>query len=151
VDAEDSRLGAEVRRTYVTDLRFLHAGDLVLTSCLWFHEPAHSRRFVEALAGSGAEQFVPPADQLGGLLLGFGARGGLALRDDLVDQQGRPDRGATGGEELRLFRGQLGAVLDGIRALLQGDPDTGFRVGVRGDQHPERVRLVDGRPQPLAT
>jgi hypothetical protein len=35
VEAEDSRLGAEVRRTYVTDLpdpsRFLHAGDLVLT------------------------------------------------------------------------------------------------------------------------
>ncbi|SDZ31212.1 Purine catabolism regulatory protein-like family protein [Saccharopolyspora shandongensis] len=62
VEAGASGLTGEVRRAYVTDLpdpsRFLVPGDLVLTSCLWYHEPADSRPFAAALARSRAAGLV---------------------------------------------------------------------------------------------
>ncbi|MEV6228903.1 helix-turn-helix domain-containing protein [Saccharopolyspora shandongensis] len=62
VEAGASGLTGEVRRAYVTDLpdpsRFLVPGDLVLTSCLWYREPADSRPFAAALARSRAAGLV---------------------------------------------------------------------------------------------
>jgi hypothetical protein len=55
-------LDRTVRRAYVTDLpnpgRYLTTGDLVLTSCQWYHEALDSERFVEALAQRGAVGLV---------------------------------------------------------------------------------------------
>ncbi|TDD56031.1 PucR family transcriptional regulator [Saccharopolyspora elongata] len=62
VEAGAAGLTGEVRRAYVTDLpdpsRFLLPGDLVLTSCLWYREPADSRPFAAALARSRAAGLV---------------------------------------------------------------------------------------------
>ncbi|MEV0081410.1 helix-turn-helix domain-containing protein [Saccharopolyspora sp. NPDC050642] len=62
VEAGAAGLAGEVRRAYVTDLpdpsRFLLPGDLVLTSCLWYREPADSRPFAAALARSRAAGLV---------------------------------------------------------------------------------------------
>jgi sugar diacid utilization regulator len=55
-------LDEPVLRPYVTDLpdpsRFLRAGDLVLTSCLWYRDAADSARFADALADAGARGLV---------------------------------------------------------------------------------------------
>ncbi|MGW5643514.1 PucR family transcriptional regulator [Saccharopolyspora sp. NPDC003752] len=62
VEAGAAGLAGEVRRAYVTDLpdpsRFLLPGDLVLTSCLWYRDPADSRPFAAALARSRAAGLV---------------------------------------------------------------------------------------------
>jgi sugar diacid utilization regulator len=62
VAADDESLARIALRAYVTDLpnprRYLMAGDLVITSCLWYHEPSDSERFVEALVERGAVGLV---------------------------------------------------------------------------------------------
>lgn len=58
VVGEDTALATPVRRGYVTDLpdpsRYLSSRDLVLTSCLWYHDDDDCARFVRALRECGA-------------------------------------------------------------------------------------------------
>ncbi|WP_129669159.1 PucR family transcriptional regulator [Phytoactinopolyspora endophytica] len=62
VAAEPEDLEATVQDTYVTDLpdprRFLGDGHLVLTSCVWYHEPDDAGRFVGALADCSVAALV---------------------------------------------------------------------------------------------
>jgi hypothetical protein len=57
-----ARLRGAVHRAYVTDLpdpgRYLRPGDLVLTSGIWYSEPADCDRFVDAVALSRAAGLV---------------------------------------------------------------------------------------------
>src|SRR5258707_629901 len=64
--------------------------------------------------------------------------------DEVVDQQGRRYRDLPGGQHADLVERHAGGVLDRVRTLLEGEVDALRCVAVGGDEHAERVRLVDG-------
>jgi hypothetical protein len=89
VAADDEALGRIALRAYVTDLanprRYLTAGDVVVTSCLWYHDAHDSERFVEALVERGAVGLIaglaalPVPGRMPGGLVEACQRFGLAL------------------------------------------------------------------------